>query len=448
MLRILLRSLSITLIVVVLVHGPQLSDLIGRSLIHPATEVTETTSPTGQLQTIRGAMELGAARLCPPAWLSSHITINDRALAFVPVKRKGKIVAFAEIPMELLDQLVQRRLRGALPPRDPIMRMRLRALPAYDAETAKDIAQQVLWCPTIHGITEDSQLSPDGILVGELADLKIGQHTWLGREWVDLLRAMALLWGILWLALFGLYLLRGNRHLTPIPPQQTERRTGIRSVLWRGLAIGSIIALGLFMMMDIHSVWPRAWAKDFSKILNTSQYGFVRHAGMVRLEGALLCTNSADASSDRDEPETKLLVPVAVSPSHPILSYVSFQNPSTVAFLTWTIRRSLRHQELGFRLPFRMSTFGYLEQNNEDESSLSSQCQKLSKEAQKVPISQVREPILQASSHRPSHYRMKLIGIGLLSLMLGLGLGFLWMERFPNGIRIVSVRAMPPGGPK
>ena len=446
MLRILLRTLSITLIVVVLVHGPRLSDLIGRSLIQSAAEVTEETVASGQFQTMRGAMELGAARLCPPAWLSSNVAINDRALAFVPIKRKGKIVAFAELPMELMDRLTKRRLKGALPPRDPIMRMSLRSLPVHDHETARSIARQVLWCPTFEGVSIDSELSEDGIMVGELADLKIGPHTWVGQEWLELVRAMALFWGILWLLLFGIYLLRGNRHLAQLPPDPRDRRVQIRLALRRGLMIAGVLGLGIFLVMDVASDWPLAKADDYSGVLNTSQHGFVRHAGIVKLDDALLCSDTENPIIGSTGDDVELLVPVSVSPKHPVLSYIAFDDPATVSFLSWTIRRSIRHHELGFEHPFRMSTFGYLKTNHTDQDNLFTHCRRLSNVDQTPHNTAFDVPILRVSPHRPSFYRMKLIGFGLLCLMLGLGLGFLWTERFPNGIRLVAVRPMPPGG--
>lgn len=438
-------SLAIwTLIVVILVHGPQVSEILVRTI---ASGVPEGTMPGSEaaIRKVEGVLALHEARHCPPAWLKLGNKVVDRRVIIAPVRpaqevkreKAGSILAWVMIPESIRSVwMLYARQKHSVVVANPVIRTDLMGFYPENSEDRTRIHRQLLQCPLPNQDISGYTLQDVPPYMGTLISAQISGNTALVTDTLVLFRDLMIRWFVVFMIIF-LYRLQFDPH-TRIQQQNTQQTMldGVApaQTMWRVMPAGLIIRLFVSLVLFTAILWwirggPEVWnrASGIRSLEDPQNFESMHYSailGSANVHDAFVCPLSGHSQSEspglgnsrlmvrvhREYAGTAdpLLVSLPYNPEDPVVRTLLRKGSDPIPFHVYGYRKLMPEPLLLWR----------------SESG----CSPLAAGDPQVAGLELRM-VHESDPWEPRVYRAELLGLGFLAILLGGTFGYFWSLR-------------------
>ena len=438
-------SLAIwTLIVVLIIHGPQVSDLLVRST---ASLVPEGSMPGSEasIQKLDGVLAIHEARHCPPAWLKIGGKVVDRTVITAPVRAEaepgseqpGKVLAWVIIPESVRSiWVLYAQQKHSVVVANPVIRTDLLGFYPEDEMDRSRIHRQLLQCPLPSQDVYGYNLQEVPPYMGTLVTAQVSGNTALGSDSFGLLFQIGIRWLVIfWIIFF--YRRFTERDLDPEPqaitvtrldgvaPAQTMFRVMRMGLIWRIFLSLVISAALLWAFRGGSHVWDRASGKtSLEDPVQNDEMHYSAILGSANVHDAFVCPikgHSSEVSAGLRKSRlmirvhresagaiAPLLLSLPYSPEDPVVRTLLRKGSEPIPFHVYGYRSLMAEPLLLWK--------------KEDG------CTPLAGGDPQMVGLQLRM-VHEADPWAPRVYRAELLGLGILAILIGGTFGYFWSLR-------------------
>jgi len=439
------KSLRLALMVwavVLLAHGPEFTGWLRAKL---AGQIGASADDVSVWQ---GELQLNAAHVCPPSWLSRNDGGNLQTRVFAPLNVDGMRKAWIEIPLrhtwsgssgigaQLLTHLPREEVT-IKHIQNPLIREGIQGQMRPDVASVRSMSAEIKLCPTPGRrslVPERSDLIL-GTLWSGRADMgsMTGPNT-TGRLFVRMLITWFVLFVVLWLLRAKPWLKRatnrrgrraGNTTLVDMPARLSNLIRYMPGTMLARLLFCLVLMGALLNLVYDVSLWrARSGSKEVPSIAKSGDLGATHYgplAGTSRAVDAVVCSKEALDFLEIDADFTTdsvlfVLVDAGPKPS----------NRTHLAVLPVDGRNHLMVKALLRHKMIPMHSYGYAAPLRKPALLLRDQsyCSGLVR-TMAGRWGQART-VFVVDPRPPSQYRTELLGLILLVLLVGGAMGYAW----------------------